>query len=65
MVKIVILRTVLAIATARHWHIYQLDVFNSFLQGYLEDDIYRNFHKALEFKGKIDKYADLLNPCVD
>lgn len=36
----VTLRIVFAIATSRRRHIHQIDVFNAFLQGDLEDEIY-------------------------
>lgn len=41
----VALRTVLAIAAARHWNIHHMEVFNDFLQGDLEDDIYMELQR--------------------
>lgn len=39
-VKMVIVRTILSLAAAQHWHIHQMDVHNAFLQGDLFDEIY-------------------------
>ena len=33
-------RTVLAIATQKKWHVYQMDVKLAFLNGYLEEEVY-------------------------
>ena len=33
-------RTVLAIIAKNKWHVYQMDVKSTFLNGYLEEDIY-------------------------
>ncbi|XP_049349445.1 uncharacterized protein LOC125814012 [Solanum verrucosum] len=39
-VKMVTVRTIVALAASRQWHIHQIDVFNAFLHGDLEDEIY-------------------------
>ena len=36
----VTVKTIVSIAAARHCHIHQMDVFNAFLQGDLDDEIY-------------------------
>lgn len=39
-VKMVTMRSILAISSIKHWHIYQMDVYNVSLQGDLNDEIY-------------------------
>ena len=34
------IRTVLAIAAQNKWHVYQMDVKSTFLNGYLEEEVY-------------------------
>lgn len=51
-VKMVTLRTVLALAAARHWHIHQMDVFNAFLQEDLEDEIYMDLPQGFQSQGE-------------
>lgn len=38
-VKMVTVITVVSLVASRHWHIHQMDVFNAFLQGDLDDEI--------------------------
>ena len=34
------IRTVLAIAAKKKWHVYQMDVKSAILNGYLEEEVY-------------------------
>jgi len=39
-VKMVTVRSVIALAVAQHWQVHQMDVFNAFLQGDLTEEVY-------------------------
>lgn len=51
-VKMVTVRTVFAITAAENWMVYQLDVFNAFLQGDLFEEMYINMPKGFSAKGE-------------
>lgn len=40
LVKMVTVRTFLAIAAGKHWELHQMDVHNSFLYGQLDEEVY-------------------------
>nr|XP_016456117.1 PREDICTED: uncharacterized mitochondrial protein AtMg00810-like [Nicotiana tabacum] len=42
----VTVRTVLAIAASRKWHVHQMDVYNAFLQGDIHDEIYMDLPQS-------------------
>ncbi|XP_015160329.1 uncharacterized protein [Solanum tuberosum] len=51
-VKMVTVRTIVALASSRHWHIHQMDVFNAFLQGDLDDEIYMQLPQGFVSQGE-------------
>ena len=51
-VKMVTVRTIVSLATARHWHIHQMDVFNAFLQGDFNDEIYIKLPRVFVSEGE-------------
>ncbi|XP_019252844.1 PREDICTED: uncharacterized protein LOC109231652 [Nicotiana attenuata] len=54
----VTVRTILALAAARQWHIHQMNVYNTFLQGDLLGEIYMDLPRGFESQGeKMRKYA--------
>lgn len=55
-VKITIVRTLLAIAIARSWEIYQIDVNNACLQGDFLEDVYMKIPNGLNVGLKCGNY---------
>ena len=48
-------RTVLAIAVQNKWHVYQMDVESTFLNGYLEEEVYVEQPQGYEVPGQEHK----------
>jgi len=62
MVKITTIRTILALAAARKWSIYQLDVNSAFLLGDLYEEVYMKMPEGLPNPN--NKVCKLQNPCM-
>lgn len=59
-VKMVTIRYIIAIATTKNWVIYQMEIFNAFLQGGLFEKCRWNCLRGLPVKGRI-RYVGLLS----
>ena len=46
-------KTILAIVAQNEWHVYQIYVNSTFLNGYLEDEVMVNFRGEYSHKGEI------------
>ena len=51
-VKMVTVRIVIALAAAENWPLFQMDVYNTFLQGDLLEDIFMEIPKGLQIQGE-------------
>lgn len=55
-IKMVTIRSVLAIAASLRWHIHQMDVYNAFSQGNLHDEIYMDLPQGFQSQGETQVY---------
>lgn len=52
MVNIATFQTILSLAAQSHWSVYQLDVYNAFLQGDFHDEVYMHLPKGFASQGE-------------
>ncbi|XP_075101910.1 uncharacterized protein LOC142177334 [Nicotiana tabacum] len=52
-VKIVTVRCVVSLAAQHNWPLYQMDVYNAFLQGYLFEEVYMSLPQGFGSQGRI------------
>ncbi|XP_047252510.1 uncharacterized protein LOC107841007 isoform X1 [Capsicum annuum] len=50
--KMVTVRCVVALAMSKGWYLYQMDVYNAFLQGDLDEEVYMHLPEGLQQKGQ-------------
>ena len=56
-----LVRLVLAIAAQNKWHVHRMDVKSSFLNGYLEQEVYVEHPQHYEFPGQENKVYRMKN----
>ena len=55
------IRTVLVIVAQNKWHVYQMDVKSTFLNGYLEEEVYVEQPQGYEVSGQENKFYRMEN----
>ncbi|PHT54683.1 hypothetical protein CQW23_03169 [Capsicum baccatum] len=58
--KMVTVRCIIALAVSKGWYLYQMDMYNAFLQGDLDEEVYMQFPEGFQQKGH-HKVCRLLN----
>ncbi|GJT43636.1 retrovirus-related pol polyprotein from transposon TNT 1-94 [Tanacetum coccineum] len=58
--KLATIRVIVALATAKEWHLHQLDVNNAFLHGYTDEEIYMLPLEGQEFTAVLVYVDDML-----
>nr|XP_016435629.1 PREDICTED: uncharacterized mitochondrial protein AtMg00810-like [Nicotiana tabacum] len=55
--KMVTVRSVIAVAASKDWKLYQIDVFNTFFQGDLYEEVYMDLSQGFQKQGRKRKYT--------
>lgn len=62
--KMVTVRTLLIVTTARNWDVHQMDVYNTFIHGDLSEEVYIRLFPGFLLHMKA-KYVAFINLCMD
>ena len=60
----VTVRSVIAVAVSKGWFLYQMDVYNAFFQGDLDEEVYLEMPEGFRSQGQ-PMFVNSLNPCMD
>lgn len=50
--KMVIVRSVIAVAASKEWNLHQMHIFNAFIQGDLNKEVYIEFLEVFKIQGE-------------
>ena len=60
-VKMVTVRSVIVVDVSKGWFLYQMDMYNAFLQGDLDEEVYMEMPEVSDLGGQ-PKFVNCLNP---
>lgn len=61
MLKMVTVRSVIAMVAAQNSHVYQMDVYNAFLQGDLQEEVYMELSQGVNIPTTCDQVEIVCN----